>query len=61
MTEKEKQTVCNVIDNEGFDYGFRHYSSFKEIDDIEFHSLRKKYIKVAEDLEKYIDWEKYQQ
>ena len=28
------------MDAEGFDYCFRHYSSFEEVEDEKFHSLR---------------------
>ena len=31
---------------EGFDYCFKHYSSFEDVKDENFHKLRKKYIKV---------------
>ena len=40
--------------DEGFDYCFRHYSSFEEIKDEKFHELRLKYIQIAEELEKYV-------
>lgn len=42
------------IKDEGFDYCFRHYASFKEIDDEKFHQLRKAYIEIANELESYI-------
>lgn len=42
------------IENEGFDYCFRHYSNFEEIDDVEFHRLRLAYISAANELEEYI-------
>lgn len=60
MTEEEKQDVCNTVDNEGFDYTFRHYSSFDEIKDATFHELISNYIEAADALEEYINWEKYQ-
>lgn len=41
--------------DEGFDYCFRHYSSFEEIKDEKFHELRLKYIQAAEELEKYVE------
>jgi gas vesicle protein len=34
------ENVRYRIDNEGLEYCFKHYSSFSEIDDIEFHKLR---------------------
>ena len=43
--------------DEGFDYCFRHYSSFKEIKDDKFHELRLKYIQAAEELEKYVEFQ----
>lgn len=43
------------IKNEGFHYCFKHYSSFEEIQDPEFHKLRKKYLKVADQLENLIN------
>ncbi len=48
-------SVKQRVNNEGFDYCFRHYSNFKEIQDDEFHKLRKAYIEAANALEKYID------
>jgi hypothetical protein len=41
--------------DEGFHYCFKHYSSFKEIKDEEFHKLRKQYIEISNKLEKYVD------
>jgi hypothetical protein len=42
------------MNQEGFHYCFKHYSSFKDIDDQEFHKLRKAYLSAAEKLEKYV-------
>ena len=40
--ELEKyQKVVYRIDSEGVDYTFKKYSSFEEIEDEEFHKLRK--------------------
>jgi hypothetical protein len=39
---------------EGLHYCFKHYSSFKEIDDEKFHELREKYLEIAQELEQYI-------
>lgn len=54
MNKKDKEFVQYCIENEGFDYCFVNYSSFDEIEDEEFHKLRKEYIKAAKKLEKYI-------
>jgi hypothetical protein len=40
--ELEKfQDVAYRIKNEGVEYTFKHYSTFEEIEDKEFHKLRK--------------------
>ncbi|NBX19776.1 MAG: hypothetical protein EBR08_03510 [Bacteroidia bacterium] len=43
------------MDAEGFHYCFKHYSSFEEVEDKKFHSLRESYIKIAEELEEYVE------
>ena len=42
------------MDAEGFHYCFKHYSSFEEVEDEKFHSLRESYIKISEELEEYV-------
>jgi hypothetical protein len=42
------------MNQEGFHYCFKHYSSFTDIEDEKFHKLRKTYLKAADELEKYI-------
>jgi hypothetical protein len=42
------------MNQEGFHYCFKHYSSFSDIEDQEFHKLRKSYLSAADKLEKYI-------
>jgi len=54
MTKTERRRLEDKIDNEGFDYCFRHYSSFPEIKDKKFHELRKAYIAASEALEKHL-------
>ena len=49
------QYVRAKMRDEGFDYCFRHYSSFEEVEDEKFHSLRESYIKIAEELEEYVE------
>lgn len=46
--------VCACVENEGFDYAFRHYSDFREVKDEEFHKLRKAYVDAAQALEDYL-------
>jgi hypothetical protein len=42
------------MDAEGLHYCFKHYSSFKRVEDEKFHSLRESYIKISEELEEYV-------
>jgi hypothetical protein len=54
LTEQFKY-VQDKIGDEGFDYCFRSYSSFGHLKDEKFHSLRESYIKIANELEEYIN------
>jgi hypothetical protein len=54
MTGEEANTVLQRMGQEGFHYCFKHYSSFDEIEDEEFHKLRRYYLQHAELLEKYL-------
>ncbi len=62
LTELEKlenkledfEMVRYRMDVEGFHYCFKHYSSFIDVDDDEFHRLRKMYLEVSGDLENYV-------
>jgi hypothetical protein len=47
--------IQDKISDEGFDYCFRCYSAFGHIEDEKFHSLRESYIKIANELEEYIN------
>jgi len=58
MTYEEAENwnaVYYRMNQEGFHYCFKHYSSFKEIKDEKFHELREKYLEVAKELEEYIN------
>ena len=55
VTKQDLSDVQYRIENEGFDYCFRCYSNFEEINDEKFHELRKAYIKAAKELEKYVE------
>lgn len=59
MNTKEKKEVCEVVENEGFDYAFQHYSNFSEIKDKKFHELRKAYLTATKELSEYIEMAKY--
>ena len=55
MTQEEAQSVLQRISQEGFHYCFESYSSFEEIEDPEFHKLRKYYLQYANLLEFYLN------
>jgi hypothetical protein len=55
VTKQDLSDVQYRIENEGFDYCFRCYSNFEEINDEKFHELRKAYIKAAKELENYVE------
>ena len=53
MTNKEQCIVSGTVDAEGFDYAFRFYSNFLEIQDPKFHELREAYKQAAKNLIDY--------
>ena len=58
MTEEEYenwQMVRYRMDNEGLEYCFKHYSSFEEIKDKEFHKLRKKLLETMEEMRNFVE------
>lgn len=54
MNPTDQESVADVVEQEGFDYAFRHYSDFKQIKDVHFHRLRKAYKDAAEELIEYV-------
>jgi hypothetical protein len=52
---EDLQMVQYRMDAEGFDYCFRRYSSFEEIEDPKFHELRLAYINAAAAIEQYVE------
>ena len=55
MTKKDIGRIEDVLNSEGFDYGFIHYTSFDEIKDEEFHRLRLAYVEAQEKLQAYLE------
>jgi hypothetical protein len=58
MSEEELENWENVqyrIDEEGFEYCFKHYSSWEEIKDEKFHQMTLEVLKQMEELINYID------
>jgi hypothetical protein len=51
---EQMQHVRDVVGAEGFEYAFRHYSSFKDVSDKKFHELREAFCNAADALEEYI-------
>jgi hypothetical protein len=51
---EEIEMVRYRMENEGFHYCFKHYSSFKEVQDGKFHELRRKYLEISQELEEYV-------
>jgi len=53
--ELEKyQNVVYRIESEGVGYAFKHYSTFEEIEDKEFHKLRKYLIQYIDLMDFYL-------
>lgn len=57
ITSKERNYVLAVVENEGFDYAFNHYSDFEEIKDEEFHQLRKNFLEARQKLAQFIGFD----
>ena len=51
--------VAGCMEYEGFDYCFRFYSHFEEVEDPEFHRLRAEYTAAANALEEYVQAQVY--
>ena len=57
MNEDEKeqwQFLYSTMKEEGFHYCFKHYRDFEDIEDNEFHKLRKGYLQSSNELYEYI-------
>lgn len=59
MKKKDKKFLEGIIDNEGFDYAFAHYSSFEEIKDEKFHKLIDSFLAARTELGNYIGLEDF--
>lgn len=53
MKAKDMEFVQTVVESEGFDYAFRFYSDFEEVNDNKFHKLLENYRKAAKELAEY--------
>ena len=56
MDKHQQKAVLDIVGEEGFEYGFVHYSVFDDIENGEFHTLRKEYLKAREKLANLIGY-----
>ena len=54
MKASDAESVIAIINAEGFDQAFNHYSTYKDINDTKFHDLRKAYVAASKELMEYI-------
>lgn len=54
LSQDHAQSIIEVINAQGFDDAFTHYSSYKDIPDPRFHELRQNYIRAATELKDYL-------
>jgi hypothetical protein len=55
MKASDAESVLAIINAEGFDNAFNHYSSYRDINDMKFHDLRKAYIAASRELKEYLE------
>lgn len=54
MKPKDMRYIWGTIEKEGFEYTFVDYSDFDEVDDKEFHDLRKAYLEARSKFAKFL-------
>ena len=54
LKKEDADSILEVINAEGFHRAFDHYSSYRDINDMRFHDLRKAYLAAYKDLNEYI-------
>lgn len=54
LSEQHADSIISIIQTEGFDAAFSHYSTYRDISDPYFHSLRQNYIDAAAELMTYL-------
>ena len=55
MKASDAESVLAIINAEGFDSAFNHYSSYRDINDRKFHDLRRAYIAASKELKEYLE------
>lgn len=54
LSEEHAESIISIIETEGFDRAFTHYSSYRDISDPHFHHLRQNYVDAAAELMTYL-------
>lgn len=54
MRQADAENILSIIDTEGFDNTFTHFTTFRDIGDHRFHELRKAYVAAAQELKDYL-------
>lgn len=54
MNSDHALSVLEVVNAQGFDEAFMHYSSYKDIPDTRFHELRRAYLQASTELKNYL-------
>lgn len=52
---EDYEMVRYRIESEGMEYCFKHYSTFEEIEDEEFHKLREEFLESSTKLREYVE------
>lgn len=52
---EDYEMVRYRMDDEGMEYCFKHYSTFEEIEDEEFHKLREDFLESSTKLREYVE------
>lgn len=52
---EDYEAVRYRMDDEGMEYCFKHYSTFEEIEDEEFHKLREEFLESSTKLREYVE------
>lgn len=54
MRQQDAESIMSIIETEGFDNTFNHYTTFRDIGDHRFHELRQAYVDASQQLKDYL-------
>ena len=54
LSQEHAESIISIIETEGFDLAFTHYSNYRDISDPHFHYLRQNYVDAAAELMTYL-------